>query len=230
MTCDLGHLDGAYVLGALAPEERLEFERHLAGCPACSSAVRDLAGLPGLLAQVAPEVLESTPEAEPPPQTLLPALVREVRRSQHRRRWAVGLAAAAAVTALGVGSAAVLTQVGNDGRAPTAASSLAPAREMTPIGQHHIGGDLALTPVAWGTRLDLTCRYEQQPGGYHDQPPATYALVVRRVGGGTERVATWRALPGRTMHVTGATALTTGQIAAVEVRTGTGQRVLALRG
>ncbi|WP_308467002.1 anti-sigma factor family protein [Rathayibacter soli] len=41
--------DAAYVLGALSPNERLEFEAHLSGCARCASAVADLAGLPGLL-------------------------------------------------------------------------------------------------------------------------------------------------------------------------------------
>ena len=36
MTCELAHLDGAYVLGALSPAERLAFERHLPSCAACS--------------------------------------------------------------------------------------------------------------------------------------------------------------------------------------------------
>ena len=54
-----GNLDGyaewdaAYVLGALSPVERLEFESHLSGCPACRSAVTEIAHLPGLLSQAA---------------------------------------------------------------------------------------------------------------------------------------------------------------------------------
>ncbi|HEY5223465.1 MAG TPA: zf-HC2 domain-containing protein [Microbacteriaceae bacterium] len=41
--------DAAYLLGALSPTERLEFEAHLSGCARCADAVADLAGLPGLL-------------------------------------------------------------------------------------------------------------------------------------------------------------------------------------
>src|SRR4051794_40547905 len=44
--------DAAYVLGALAPAERLEFEGHLALCTRCRASVAEIAGLPGLLAQV----------------------------------------------------------------------------------------------------------------------------------------------------------------------------------
>jgi anti-sigma-K factor RskA len=44
--------DAAYVLGALSPADRREFEEHLKGCAACASAVGELAGLPGLMSKV----------------------------------------------------------------------------------------------------------------------------------------------------------------------------------
>ncbi|MCZ2263463.1 anti-sigma factor family protein, partial [Isoptericola sp. QY 916] len=47
--------DAAYVLGALSPADRRDYEEHLAGCDACRAAVAELAGLPGLLASVPAE-------------------------------------------------------------------------------------------------------------------------------------------------------------------------------
>ena len=44
--------DAAYVLGALSPSERLEYEDHLAYCSSCRTAIVELAGLPGLLARM----------------------------------------------------------------------------------------------------------------------------------------------------------------------------------
>jgi hypothetical protein len=227
MSCEFAHLDAAYVLGALAPEERLAFERHLTTCDSCSAAVRDFAGLPGLLAQVSPEVVESPQEPEPVPDTLLPALVREVRRTQHRRRWTIGLAAAAAVVALGAGTVAVVAVSGDDSPSTSAVSTLAAPRDMTQVDQKGVWGEVSLTSVLWGTRLDLTCSYEEPTSAYSESDH-TYALVVHTRDGGTERVATWKGLPGKTMHVTGATALTTDQIRTVEVQDAAGRPLLEL--
>ena len=58
MTCSYADWDGAYVLGSLAPGERLDFERHMGDCKACALAVRQIAGLPGLLARVDAGVLD----------------------------------------------------------------------------------------------------------------------------------------------------------------------------
>lgn len=228
-TCPHAHLDAAYVLGALSAEERLEFERHLPGCSVCSRSVQQLAGLPGLLAQVSPDVLESERVDPPVPDTLLPALVHEVRRTRQRRRWTVGLAAAAAVlVVVGVGTVAVVA-VTDDGPPPTAVPTLAPSQVMGQVDQTSVWGELALTSVGWGTRLDLTCSYEAPAGGYqHDEGPPVYALVVHTRDGRTEQVASWQGLPGKPVHVTGATALTTDEIAYVEVLTADGQPVLEL--
>jgi hypothetical protein len=231
--CHLAHLDGAYVLGALAPEERLEFERHLPGCPVCSRSVQQFAGLPGLLSQVSAEVVESDPVDEPVPDTLLPALVREVRRTQHRRRWAAALGAAAAVLVVGVGSVAVVNAV--DGEGSTSAlptlppTTTPPARQMDQVGQRAVDANLAVTTVAWGTKLDLTCSYAG-PHREYDGSWASYSLVVHSREGKMEQVASWKALPGKTMRLTGATALAADDIAWVEVRTADGQPILQLEG
>lgn len=223
MSCELAHLDGAYVLGALAPDERLAFERHLPGCPACSAAVRDLAGLPGLLAQVPPEHVVSPPEPDPVPETLLPALVGEVRRQQHRRRWFTGLVAAAAVVVVGVAATLVITR---DDPEPAAEPPVA-SQQMVQIDQDVVQASVALTAVDWGTRVDLTCSYVASTGDYSEEAP-TYVLVVRTAAGDVEQVATWRGLPGQDMQLSGATALTTDQIVAVEVQDSEGRPLLEL--
>ena len=234
MSCEFADRDGSYVLGALSPAERLEFEEHLAACAECAQAVRELAGLPGLLARVDPTVLEQPVLDDPVPDTLLPALTREVRRTRRRR----------VLTTCGVAAAAVVVAVvplalrgSGDGGAPSAAgspgttSSAAPhALQMAAVGHAPVRARLSFASVAWGTRLDLRCTYAPADEGerYHLPRTVTYGLFVRTREGTVEQVGTWRSLRGRTMRVTAATAATRKDIASVEVRTADGQPVLEL--
>ena len=229
MTCEFTHLDGAYLLGALAPRERQEFERHLGGCAECSRAVAELAGLPGLLARVAPEDLGTTPDV-PVPDSLLPGLVRAARRSQRRRSIAIAVLSAAAVTVTAISLLATGVIGGGDAPAVPAvtSSSTAAGRAMTTMGYSSVRGSLDVVGVAWGTRLDLTCTYQPVTGDAASSLPGTYVMVVHTRSGRTQQVATWKPLPGRTMRLSAATAAVEGELAWVEVRTPTGEPVLRL--
>jgi hypothetical protein len=226
--CPFADRDASYVLGALSPSERLEFEQHLAGCRDCTRAVRELAGLPGLLSKVDIAVLEQPPVEEPLPGTLLPALLRDVRRSGRRRTFVTaGLAAAAAVVVVGVPLAA--SGAFDSGSTPPAA--VAPAGlTMTPVGHAPVQATVALEPVTWGTRLDLTCTYAPGPERYDLPRRVTYVLFVQRRDGSSEQVGTWRSLEGKTMRLTAATAARRADISSVEVRTDDGRPVLRLAG
>jgi hypothetical protein len=228
MSCSFAHDDGAYVLGALSPVDRLGFEQHLPGCADCSRTVRELAGLPGLLARVDPAVLDDPPPVEPVPDTLLPALLREVRRSR-RRRVLAPLAAAAAVVAT-VGTLALTGVIGGGAGAPVAVPPPPPAHALTmsPVGHVPLRASVALDGVAWGTRLDMTCTYLWDEPPYAVPQATTYVLYVRTREGKVEQVGTWRSLPGKTMHITAATATSRADIASVEVRTASGKPVLEL--
>jgi len=237
MTCQFAHLDGAYVLGSLSPTERIDFEAHLPGCTECSRGVRELAGLPGLLTQVDMSEIEMRPPDAPLPQTLLPALVREVRGEQ-RRRSVFTAVLAAAVAAVFVGALAVGGAFDRSTPSTSAASpspsvtrSVPVGQAMVPVGVVPVKAAVALTGVAWGTKLDLTCSYPEGDGdgdGYVGPIPSAYALVVHTRAGGVEQVATWKGLPGRTMRLTGATATGRTDITSVEVRTSDGRVVLTL--
>ena len=63
--CGFEYDAGSYVLGALSPEDRVAFERHLPGCPACAQSVRELAGLPGLLSRIPAETFEAERSGPP---------------------------------------------------------------------------------------------------------------------------------------------------------------------
>ena len=239
MICLQAHLDAAYVLGALSPGEREAYAAHLPGCASCTKAVQELAGLPGLLALVDPVDLDPgmlEPAVAPP--FLLPRLVREARGIERRRTWRAAGAAAAAALLIGAGGTWVVDanrDTGSPVAVPTTSitSSVRPtavALVMTSVGQNVVTATVAAVPVAWGTRLDLTCTWADVPiptgQGYSEGEGPAYTLVVRTKDGRTEQVASWQALPGKTMHLTGATASPTADITGVEVRNASGKVVL----
>ena len=236
--CDFSHHDAAYVLGALSPEDRLAFERHLPGCASCRRAVQELAGMPGLLAQVSSEVVLSPPDDTPVPDTLLPRLDREVRRSEARRSWlTMGVAAAVVVLITAFGAVAIAGLFDDDGppaAGPTSDSSPSSSeppldsQAMQQVGQDVLNATVSMKSVAWGTKLDLTCSYEPPEHEYGESPPSwTYALLVR-TGDGWEQVGTWTALPGKTMSFAAGTAALRDDISEVEVRAPDGTAVLRL--
>jgi hypothetical protein len=227
--CGHEHEDGAYVLGALSPADRTAFERHLPGCASCQQSVRQLAGLPGLLARVPIEVFEDPRNQPPVPDTLLPSLLRGARHAQRRRTYVVAGVAAAALTAVAIGSAvATHTDDGPPSASPTVAPRTAAPQQLTPVGAQPISGWVSLTPVKWGTRLDLDCTYATASPGYSDTT-WTYSMVVTRADGSTEEVTSWRALPGKTIHLSTGTAATLGDIKDVTIRASDGRTVLRLR-
>jgi hypothetical protein len=230
--CLLAHSDAAYVLGALSPADRLEFERHLPGCERCRRSVAELAGLPGLLGRVPVEQVEAPLPFEPLPATVLPALVAVVRREQRRKTVLVvlGAAAAIAVVALGVGT---LQAARDDGRVPEATStssspSVAPARPMTVVHDYGMKADLSLTPVGWGTKVLLTCSYPGPGGEYGDGHAYEYRLVAFTGDGKSDKVMTWSAVPGKTMSLGGSTASVLDDITRVEVKSEHGRTILRL--
>jgi hypothetical protein len=207
--------DAAYVLGSLSPAERRDFEEHLAGCPACQAAVSELAGMPGLLAQVPPEDVallavapaESIEEAPPP--DMLAAM--RSRQAGGRRRVVgiVATAAAAAVLVLaGIGYGLGLLPLGPSPRL-LAFSTVVPSG-MTAI--------VDLIPVANGTDVAVQCTYgesnEPTPGGGYE----TYRVYVVDRSGHESMVKEWPAKPNRTMTPKGHTNLRLRQIEKVEIR------------
>lgn len=229
MSCPFAHEDAAYVLGSLAPAERLTFEQHLTGCEECTRAVLELAGIPGLLSRTGVGVLDGSSLQQPVPDTVLPALSRAVHRGRRRRTLAVASAAAtvAAVVAplvtsqLDLGGEAAPTLPG----ASSTPSQLTP-QPMDPVGDVPVQANLTLQTVTWGTRLDLTCTYDTTSVRYELPPTVDYVLVVRTRDGRTERVGSWRSVNGKTMRLTAGTAATRQEIVSVEIRTPDGRVVL----
>jgi hypothetical protein len=201
--------DAAYVLGALAPEDRQRFEQHLRTCDRCAASVRELAGLPGLLARVdAPAVL---PDVGPPPPDLLPTVLKRVRRGRRIRTAVTAVSAALAVSAC-----VAFGVVAWPRPAPP------PPTEMTALGQFPVRADARLATFSWGTQVDMTCSYTGGRSG------GEYVLTAISRSGQETQLATWKAVPDNTARLSIGTALRQSDLAALEVRLGNGLPLLRL--
>ncbi len=201
--------DAAYVLGALAPEERRAYERHLGVCDACRQAVAELAGMPALLASVPRDVAgaggasgdvgaasrgadAASAGADVVP---LAALAGAARRRRRRGRTLLAAAAVGLVAVGGLGGASVVATDRD------AAVVVADARtvSLTPVGGSGVTADLTLTPARWGTRLDWWCEYTAD-----ELAEGVYELVVVDAHGRREVVGTWSSTGERTAAGLGA--------------------------
>ncbi|MEV5713717.1 zf-HC2 domain-containing protein [Amycolatopsis mediterranei] len=208
--------DAAYVLGALAPEDRQRFEEHLRTCDRCAASVRELAGLPGLLARVdAPTA--AVPDAGPPPPDLLPAVLRRVRRGR-RIRLAVTSASAAVALAACVALGVVVTWPAS---APVPPAGPPPVA-MTALGQFPVRADARLASFEWGTQVDMSCSYTGSRSG------GEYLLVAVSRSGAETQLATWKAVPDDTARIVIGTAVRRPDLAALEIRLATGLPLLRL--
>jgi len=104
MTCPDASADlGAYVLGALEPEERRRVDDHLRRCPGCAAELAEFSGLPALLDRVDPSDLGS--RGVTPSPDLFARMSAAAAPRARARTWA--LVAAVVLTVLGIGGVAV---------------------------------------------------------------------------------------------------------------------------
>jgi len=210
--------DAAYVLGALSPAQRRAFEEHLSDCAACMRRVGELAGMPALLAGLPEPAFTGIADAPPLPDTVLPNLLNTIRR--RRRVRVLALAAAAAVVVVAVALVGVLHF-----RSDTEPQQSVASQAMTQVAQQRLTATVGVEAKAWGSAVHLTCTYAG--GGPASYAAPSYALIVRTRDGATQQIATWRAVPGRTLQVDAATDVDPADIAGLDVvASGTDRRVL----
>jgi anti-sigma factor RsiW len=200
----------AYVLGALPAGERSEFEAHLAHCSDCQQAVAELAGIPGLLSRVS---VDDLAEDVPVPDTLVPGLLRSVRRSGRRRRLVVGLLSAAAVLLAVAGTTVVLDR--SDGEHAGIA--------MTAVVASPVSASARLVAHPWGTEITMDCQYADS-----SEWSRPYALVAVNDRGESHEIATWVVGPSHEATVSGSVPWQPGAIDRIEVRLTSGQPLLRL--
>jgi hypothetical protein len=162
MTCEETTLAlGAYVLGALEPDERRQVRDHLSQCRRCAEEYAEFEGLPALLDRVRLEDLQNAPVTPSPDLFDRVAAAAAAENRRVRRRWLLVAAAVVALFAGGIG-AVVWTSVGG--------------QEQT---QSVVAGSVHVTVQAAGdengTTLDVTAR---------GLPPRTdcQLVVVDRAG------------------------------------------------
>lgn len=228
---DFADWDAAYLVGALSPADRRLFEEHVDGCRACRDALAELAPTLGLLSRVAPDraesLLQPTPDpgdaavAGPAPGARAAFVARAAREARHaRRRRALGWGGVLAAAAIAVVAFVLATTI-------RPATQSVEVVALEPVADVSLTATVALSEVPWGTRLEMVCRYPDDA----DAPPEgwAYVLVVTAEDGSTSELSTWRARPGSTTRLDAGTALDADDIAAIEVRSIDGSRVL-LRG
>lgn len=205
----------AYVLGALSATERSAYEVHLAECPDCRQAVAALAGIPGLLARVSPDDLS---DPVPVPDTLVPGLLRAVRRSGRRRRLVVGGLSAAAVLLAIAGTALVVDRTNGS---PTGDRPAMTA--MSAVVDSPVTASASLVAHTWGTEVTMECRYDDDSAW--SRP---YDLVAVDDSGKSYDLATWVVGPGKTASISGSVPVQPDHIDRLEIRLADGQALLRL--
>jgi hypothetical protein len=229
--------DGAYVLGALSPSERAEYERHLAGCPECREAVAEIAVLPGLLGRLTdPTGLDLSAAA--PQEDRMPALLtavgadrRRTRKIRRRRYAGAALAAVALAGVVGVGVAGTDAGWfgGNAGAGQIAAQGTQVGVKlvaMQPVnGAVPVRADIGVNGTSWGTEISMRCTYES--GGTKSSKAWTFRLVAHGSDGSKEQVGSWSAQAGETVQFNGATRFTGRELARLELTRYDGTALLA---
>ncbi|HEV7193879.1 MAG TPA: zf-HC2 domain-containing protein [Jatrophihabitantaceae bacterium] len=203
------HDDAAYVLGALSDAERDAFEAHLAECDECTRRVAESQPVVGLLAgldEAAFTDVDTVHVDEPLPETLLPGLLRAVRKEQRRRVRLVGALtglAAASVIALGVVAW------------PSAHHAGPPAQAMAAVVATPVHATAAISSTNWGTKIVLTCHYD---GVY--ATGIAYNLIVVDKQNLQHEAGSWTLSPDHVATFVGGTALPRNQISKVEITAG----------
>jgi Putative zinc-finger len=206
--------DGAYVLGALEPGELAEYEAHLAECPACRDAVEQLRPTVAVLSRA--RAAGFTEHPEPMPDTLLPGLLRKATQERNRRRGlvaALGGLAAACVIAL-----AVVLWPGSDSSSAPTPQAMRVLRPDVPV-----TATAALVSKAWGTEIDLQCRYTER---VNEKFP--YKLRVIDKNNNFHEGGSWSLVPNRQIAFTGGTDVPLSDVKTVQITLLDGTPILQL--
>ena len=206
--------DAGYVLGALSPSERRDFEAHLQTCARCRDAVGELTGMPALLAMVDLDEVEALDHRLPDPlrPELREQVLDRVRTRRRRSRFVTTVAVGLAAALLAVGLVVVIAPetLGLQQGSPPVAML-----EMNKINETPINASIALSGYSWGTRIDMACSYGDW--GQRDAAAQNLGMVVIGRDGSRTQIATWLGLSGATALPSGNIPLPQSEIASVQL-------------
>jgi hypothetical protein len=239
--------DAAYVFGALSPDDRRDFERHLPTCPHCARAVAEVAGMPGLLGALpvadALATLSTTAAGTDAAATedstdahigfagdhrgaagYRPTPVQRLayaagRRARRTRiRLVVGAVAVATVLALGAGALGATLA----GKPALEAAPAGPATTTTRVLAMEPMEKDALTAALSVTETDWGTRFDWScvylNELWRDAGPQEYDMVMTDHAGASTVLATWTARSRSTENLAASTEVSLDQIRSIEIR------------
>ena len=212
--------DAAYVLGALSPQDRRDYEEHLRACDECSAAVAELAGMPGLLRLVPAQDALSEADDVAGDVVQLAAFARSARRVR-RRRFAAMVGAAAVLLVVGGLAGTFLARTPPESPSAGITTNLV----LEPVGDIAVTADLTLEKKGWGTRIDWSCSYPANLWPTGDGP--AYELVLVDDSGERTVVATWLARNVGARGLGASSSIVTEDIRSVEIRVAGSDTALA---
>lgn len=187
---------GAYALGALEPDDRRAFERHLADCRICADDVRSFAPISGLLAQIDRSELDDVAGAHTATAIARRVRLEEQRLRTSRQRWRVAALGAAAAGLLVIcGFVVAANRDSSTESRPELPPNVAAAVTMSQAESTAV----FTSARGWGTEI-----YIELAGL---PPREQYQLWAVDRAGTWSAAATWGPTPTGRAKVTGATSL-----------------------
>ena len=217
--------DAGYVLGALSPDERREYESHLAHCSECTSAVALFAGIPGILSKVDSQTAIALNDGTLQVQSLnswnesafIQKLAKRAEQEDHKRRLrrTIGLIAAAVISiTIGVTTSEAIHH-SLDASLIASSNALGKVVQVTNLQPQIMTATFKVTSKPWGTRFDWNCTYSNEDPSWNSS--SRYNLIVTDTSGRNTVIATWGTSGSRAIGLAATSALPVVQIKSIEV-------------
>jgi hypothetical protein len=211
--------DAAYLLDALDDAQRAAFEAHLARCPVCRSRVEEFGDLPAVLSRAD----SSAWQPEPPPDTLLPRLLRQVAASRRRRARRVG--------ALALVAACLLALLATGGVLGWQHTHQPRTLVMESVGPNaaRVHATVQLISAGRTTRVKLACGYPAAGSSGPYEHATSYRMVIYNRRGDRVDLGSWIPQPDEDVQITRTSPWPRQNISRIEVSDDHDRTVLLLR-